>query len=487
MPKVSFGPEILVDFKTSSSGALKRRVEEVLRAAIDSGKLPPGIALPSSRLFSQQLAVSRGLIVGVYEQLISEGYLTSARGSATRVALRRSTRDRSAETPQKIHNVESTQFDFKAGLPDMELFPKRNWLRASRQAINQAHPASLTYPPSQGEISCRTSIANYLNRSRATAADPVNMVICTGVTQGIRLISQALRMNGVTKIAVEDPSQIRQSFGIKAEGLEIVRIGVDAEGICVQDLWETDAGAVLITPCHQYPTGSVLSPARRARLIAWAHARNAVIIEDDYDAEYRYDTPPVSAMQGLDPAHLIYVGSVSKTLAPGIRLGWLVLPSSLVKAVANAKRTADRGSSVLEQLTLGAFIEQGYLDSHLRITRAIYKRRRATLLLALKKYLPHFVPTGIDAGLHVMIEIPSSLNEEDIVGLAASEGIVITGAHMHCTRPPHAAPALLLGYGCIQEQEITLGIKKLATLITDRYAKETLHNAPSDNPCHHGL
>lgn len=446
-----------------------------LRSALQSGRLRAGSALPSSRVLAADLGVSRGLVVAAYEQLAAEGYLVARRGSATRVAsragvTRRGSASRNAAASRSGPDGASAaawrpRFDFRPGIPDVSLFPARAWMRALRRAWANGAAAVLDYPDPRGVEPARIALAAYLNRSRATVADAERVVLCTGFAQAARLVAEVLRARGVRRIAVEDPGHAEQCADLRAAGLELVPVPVDEGGLCVEALAGLNVGAVLVTPAHQYPTGAVLDPQRRSALLRWADARHAFVLEDDYDAEYRYDRAPVGALQGLAPERVIYIGTASKMLAPSLRQGWLVLPHALVADTCRAKLSADRGSPALEQLALAHFLDAGELDRHLRRTRAIYARRRDALVAAFRRHLPAVRLSGAAAGLHLLITLPLGSDEARVVAVAAQADIRIYGARDYHASPAAAPPALLLGYGGIPEEEIDAGVSALVRVI----------------------
>ncbi len=440
---------------------LRAQLERELRAAIRTGRLRHGMPLPSSRTLAADLGVSRGLVVEAYEQLLAEGYITARRGSATTVAARRMAPERAAAAEQKVARP---RYDFRPGVPDPSQFPRRAWLASLRRVLTGAPSSAFGYPDPRGAATLRTALADYLNRARGTAAEPGRVVLCTGFTQGFRLVCQALRALGARAVGFEDPSQVEQRAAIKAAGMKAIPIPVDRAGLVVSTLAKSRADAVLVTPAHQYPTGAALSPERRAALVAWAARRSAFIVEDDYDAEYRYDREPVGALQGVAPERVIYIGSASKTLAPTLRLGWLVPPSDLASAIAQAKRLEDMGSPGLEQLAFADLIAGGELDRHLRRMRALYRARRDALVTALAARLPDIRVSGIAAGLHLMLELPPGSDEQLIVATAAEHSVGVFGAARYCAMA-HLPPALVLGYGAIETEAIAPAVERLAAAI----------------------
>src|SRR5215510_9936271 len=281
MKRATSSPEILIRITSSSDASLRLQVESGLRQAIQSGRLSEGTLLPATRILATDLGISRGVVIEAYEQLLAEGYLTARRGSATRVARRCA--DGVADSAVESVTTTVHRYDFRPGLPDLSLFPRRAWLISMRSALNGASRGVFDYPDARGIESARAALAAYLNRARATMISPDRITICTGFAQGIRLVCRALRERGIRRIAVEDPGHIDQCADIDAEGLEKIRIPVDHDGLRTDLLSRTRAGAVLVTPAHQYPTGAVLAPHRRSALLDWSAEHGAFIIEDDYD------------------------------------------------------------------------------------------------------------------------------------------------------------------------------------------------------------
>ena len=455
-----------ITIRRDSAESLRAQVERELRRAVQSGRLTAGTALPSSRALAVDLGVSRGMVVEAYEQLVAEGYLVARRGSATRVSQRAvgPTHPRASGAPTNGRAAMTRGYDFRPGLPDTALFPRRAWLRALRRALN--HPSALLdYPDAHGPARARAALAAYLNRSRAAVAHEDAMVLCTGFAQAARLVGEALRKIGITRLAVEDPGHVERCADVRAAGIELVPIPVDEDGLRIDALRAADVRAVLVTPAHHYPTGAVLAPDRRAALLQWAEEHAGYLLEDDYDAEYRYDRAPVGALQGLAPERVVYLGSASKMLVPALRQGWLVLPSALIGPVRQAKLSADRGSPVIEQLALGEFLAAGDLDRHLRRTRVIYRRRRDVLVEALRTYLPEVRIRGVAAGLHLMVDLPDGCAETHVVQAAAAAGVRIYGARPYFIDDARARPGLLLGYGQISEQQIPPAVMLLRELL----------------------
>lgn len=475
MPKAARCSEVLLPLRKGTGTSLRIQLERGLRLAIQTQRLAPGSLLPSSRLLSVDLGVSRGLVVEVYEQLLAEGYVCSRRGSSTYVANRPAT-DPAPDVKPEV--FATPRYDFRPGRPDHSLFPRRAWLSAVRRALASAPPAAFDYPDARGASQARATLAAYLNRARATAANADRMVLCTGLAQGMRLVCETLRARGVKRIAVEDPGHAYESADVRASGLELIPVAVDDKGLCVERLAKLRVGAVYVTPAHQYPTGAVLSPTRRAALLAWAEERSAFVIEDDYDGEYRYDREPIGALQGLSLERVIYIGSASKTLAPALRMGWVLSPGSLIHELTQAKLDADRGSSGIDQLTVSEFIQRGDLDRHLRRTRLIYSRRRARLAATLGAHLPGYSIGAVAAGLHLTLELGRDADETAIVAEAARRGIYVHGLSPYRARPSVGPPTLLLGYCRLSDQDIDAGAKALAAVVRSAGRRSRPEKAP---------
>jgi GntR family transcriptional regulator/MocR family aminotransferase len=450
------GPELLVELDRDGELPLHEQIERVLRDQVRSGRLAAGARLPSTRGLAQALGVSRGVVSEAYGQLAAEGYLTTSQGAPVRVATAVRT---TSQRPPARSLLESFSYDFHPGLPDLLGFPREAWLRSLRAALRDSPLDSLGYGDPRGVPALRETLAGYLGRVRGVDADPEHMLVCTGFTQGFSLLCRALRGHGVERIALEDPGWHPHRLIVEQAGLEVVPIQVDKEGVRVDALRATDASAVLLTPAHQFPTGAVLAPERRAALIEWA-GEERVIVEDDYDSELRYDRVAVGALQGLAPEQVVYIGSASKRLAPAMRLGWMLLPSWLTWELTAAKTIEDRGSEVIGQLALRDFIARGELDRHVRRMRLRYQRRREALLGALERWLPEASVSGADAGLFELVMLPGDVSESALLRAAAERGVGAEGLALH--RYTAEGPAgVLLGYGNLSEPAIEQGIRLL--------------------------
>lgn len=451
-----------------SAGRLAGQVAAGLRAAIRDGRLIAGTRLPSTRDLARDADVSRGVVVTAYEQLIAEGFLLARRGDGTRVApLARpdaSPPRPGAPWPCEEPPAETMRYDLRPGQPDLAAFPRESWGAAMRTVLRTIPHSELAYPDPAGVPALRAELAGYLGRVRAAHVTAERITVVNGVAHGIAAISRVLADDGHRALAVEDPTSHRQLPTLEFSSLAPARIPVDDDGIDVRALAASGARAVLVTPAHQYPTGVVLSPARRAALIAWARDVNGLVIEDDYDAEFRYDREPVGCMQGIAPDRVVLAGSVSKALAPALRLGWLAAPPALAERLRAYRARTDLGSPVLEQHTLAQLIASGGYDRHLRTMRRSYRSRRDALADALRVRLPGAQVQGVAAGLHLYVRLPPGTDEDKVIAEAAEAGLALQGAAEMWGAP--APPALVLGYTRENEARLVAAVGILGEVVT---------------------
>jgi GntR family transcriptional regulator/MocR family aminotransferase len=441
---------------------LGAQIEGQLRCGIRDGALRPGTQLPSTRDLARQLGVSRRVVVDAYQQLAAEGYLQLRQGARPQI-----TESCTGTEPPatKRRRLTHPRFDFRPSRPDLSSFPRAVWLRSLRSALSAMKDGDLDYGDPRGSDALREVMASYLGRVRGVVADPARIVITAGYTQGLGLVCRALAAAGARRIAVETPSNREQLDIIERAGLAPVAVRVDAHGLCTSELARLDAGGVVVTPAHQHPTGAVMSGERRTQLLAWLRERDAYAIEDDYDAEYRYDRAPVGALQGLEPERVVYAGTVAKTLSPALRLGWLVVPPALAAAVAREKQLSDRGTSRIDQHALADFVARGELDRHLRKMRLLYRARRDAIVAALTLALPRARLRGIAAGLHVTVELPRGIGERAIRRAAADRRIVFESQLDFEPDAPDEPAILMLGYGAMSEPSLRAGVAELAAAI----------------------
>lgn len=436
-----------------TAGAITDQVTSALRDAIRDRTLAAGVRLPASRQLAADLAVSRGVVVEAYYRLIAEGFLVARPGSATIVA---EWADGAAPAPEAFIEPQAPQqilYQLRPGLPDLALFPRERWLATVRQVLATLPHEALGYPDPAGALELRKELAGYVNRVRAARATPDSVVVVAGVSLALHLIVRLLKGQGRHRVAVEDPSGKAYQDLLTESGAELVRVPVDDVGLDVSILERSGAGAVVLTPAHQFPTGVVLSPGRRAALVAWARRTGGHIIEDDYDAEFRFDRDPVGSLQGLLPSHVTLTGSVSKALSPSLRLGWLVAPPELAEGARQLRRALDLGSPVIEQYTLARLLAEGGYDRHLRRARAVYRRRRDALASALERYLPQARVKGINAGLHLYAELPEGVDDQRLAADALRHGVNLFAISPMRTAP--GKPGLVIGFAIEPEQRLT--------------------------------
>jgi GntR family transcriptional regulator / MocR family aminotransferase len=456
------GPEVLLRIDREGAEPLRVQLERELRDAIRSGRLTAGERLPSSRAMAVELGLSRGLVLECYNQLQAEGFLTARSGSATRVA---GNALALPDSPVRAAPPRPLAIDFRPGVPDLTSFPRSDWAWAVREGCRRATPVELGYGDPRGVEVAREVLAGYLRRVRGTVADARRIVICAGFGQGINLVLRSLSDGGVCRVGIEDPGDNDYLAICRRLGVEAVTVPVDERGIDVEALAASGVRAVILTPTHQFPTGTALAPERRQALVAWANEREATIIEDDYDAEFRYDRDPVGALQGLAPDRVALIGTVSKSLAPALRVGWIVCPSALLEPLTEDKRLSDRGSPALEQLALAALMESGRYDRHLRRMRRVYAARRATLIATLSEHAPHIALHGLAAGFHAVAKLARGADEGAIVEQAREGSVGLYGMSSYRPSGQTGPPQLVLGFGNVSEAAIVRGITAISDLL----------------------
>ena len=454
--------ELLISLSRDGNATLGAQIEDQIRCAVRSGRLGPGASLPSTRDLAQQLGISRPLVVEAYARLAADGYLSLRQGARPRVSACVVIKNSGLLEPTPA--TPQPRFDFLPAMPDLSAFPRARWLKAYRSALMKMPSDDLGYRDRHGSLVLRRALADYLGRVRGLVTDPGRIIVISGFEQGRSLVCRALQAIGAKSIAVEDPSYTEWE-PVHRAGLKIIPIPVDENGMRTDLLVNHRADAIMLTPAHQFPTAIVMSGERRRELLAWLARSDAYAIEDDYDAEYRYDRAPTSALQGLDPDHVIYAGTVSKTLAPALRLGWLVVPGRLLEAVQTEQRLTDYGCSRIEQHALAQFMTTGEYDRHLRRMRQHYRIRRDALLAALASELPEARIDGISAGLHATVRLPTEYDEDAIRREVNRGGIALEFLSDHCVGPRSGPPTLLLGYARSSESSVRAGVRALASAI----------------------
>ncbi|MFJ6552516.1 PLP-dependent aminotransferase family protein [Streptomyces luteogriseus] len=430
-------------------GGRRAALIRALREAVRSGRLAPGTRLPPYRSLAADLGVARNTVADAYAELVAEGWLTARQGSGTRVAARAEPLRPAARVPKKAPpRARGPRHDLMQGTPDVSAFPRTAWLASYRRALQQAPNEVFGPGDPAGRPELREALTEYLARARGVRTAPDRIAICSGFAHALRLLFAGGVLRG--PLAVEAYGLGFHREVLAAAGVRTVPLPLDEHGARVDRLGRERA--VLLTPAHQFPTGGPLHPARRAAVIDWAGARDGLILEDDYDGEFRYDRKPVGAVQGLDPERVIHIGSVSKSLSPAVRLGWMVLPERYVGAVLAAKGEREAWASVLDQLSLADFIVSGSYDRHVRRMRQRYRGRRDRLVAALAVHAPHIEATGVAAGLHAVLRLPPG-TEASAVKAAAWQGIALDGlaAFRHPETDMPADDGLVVGYATPSE------------------------------------
>jgi GntR family transcriptional regulator / MocR family aminotransferase len=467
-------------------GGLTSWLVDTLRAAVMDGRLPTGTRLPSSRELAVDLRLSRGVVVDAYQRLREEGLLAGRAGAGTvvtslwpvgpepaaaPVGRRRPVRAPGADAPpvrlpQSPERTTDIEFDLSPGVPDLSAFPRAAWLRAEREVLSRASAADLGYGDPRGHPRLRRELSAWLARTRGLRAEPEGVIVVAGVAQALAILTQTLCAQRRGTIAVEDPGSRGARDELAHWGAATIAVPVDEQGIVVEELAATPADAALLTPAHQFPTGVVLSAARRRALLAWA-GEGRLVIEDDYDAEQRYDRPPVAALQASAPDRVAHTGSTSKSLAPGLRLGWLVPPPELLDQLVDAKHASDISTPAIPQLVLAELLAGGRYDQHLRRLRNRQRRRRDALVSALREHLPELTVSGVAAGLHVLVTVPAAEGAVDDAELAArlrAAGVLLQPLSLHRVTP--GAPGLVLGYALHPPDRLADAVKRMASVLS---------------------
>ncbi|WNV87801.1 PLP-dependent aminotransferase family protein [Umezawaea sp. Da 62-37] len=432
------GLDLLIDIR--GRGGLRKSVEDALRSAVRSGRLVAGTRLPSTRDLSGQLGVARGTVTQAYSQLVAEGWLVAAAGGGTRVTENAIAPDAGPDLPPA--QARGAWHDLRPGRPDVAAFPRAAWIRAVGRVVRDSPAEVFDYTDPRGRPELRAALAGYLARVRGVRVRPEHLVVCSGYTQALHLLTGVFAARGAGTAAVEDPA-MPDHAAIVGGRLRVLDVPVDDEGMTPAGL--ADADVVVCTPAHQFPLGVSMSPERRNHLLALARARRTWIVEDDYDGEFRYDRHPLGALQPHAPDRVAYVGSTSKSLGPAVRLGWIACPPSLVDDLAAAKLLADRQTGSLDQLALAELIRSGDYDRHLRASRLAYRRRRDTLVRAVADRLPGARVTGIAAGLHAILDLPGE-DQVDLVARLRSASVRVQALGAYTRSTTSLPPGLVIGY-----------------------------------------
>jgi GntR family transcriptional regulator/MocR family aminotransferase len=469
---------------SKTGGALFQQVYIGLRKAILSGAFQRGQKLPSTREVAEQLGISRTVVLLAYDQLLAEGFTVGRSGSGTYVSADVSVRRTRAAESAKLSlsrfgssaaaawsrmtfaqpSTPALPYDFAYGRSDLETFPFEMWRRILLRCARKAPVSELDYGPAAGNVALREAIATHLLRSRAVMCDPSQVLVVNGSQQALDLIARVLIERG-DRVAIEDPSYQGTREVLRAAGARLLPVAVDRDGLD-PDRLPASARAAFVTPSHQFPTGAILPLARRLALLDWAKRKRAVIVEDDYDGEFRYEGQPLESLQGLDrEGRVIYIGTFSRTVFSSLRIGYLITPKRLVPAFTAAKWLCDRHTATLDQETLAEFIASGMYERYLRRVRRRNTARREVLLEALHTHLRDRVDvTGDGAGAHVVLWLKHRLSEDSVTASAAAQGVRVYGISGYFLRKP-SRTGILLGYSRMKETAIREGIRRLGKVL----------------------
>ncbi|WP_425314778.1 PLP-dependent aminotransferase family protein [Streptomyces ambofaciens] len=464
------------------SGGKSEWLAQQIRLALADRRLPVGSRLPATRVLAGELGVSRGVVTEAYQRLVEDGYVAGRGRNGTIVvsapATTTAAKPPTPASPSSRRSVFTTEpgadvfdairttrarIDFSPGLPDLAAFPRAAWLRAERLVLDRLATSDLGYGDPRGTPALRMAIANWIARNRGIRAVPDEILIVAGTAQTLTLVGQVLRGDGISTVAIEDPGSLGARQHLHNCQLDTPPVAVDSEGIRVDELRATGAAAVFLTPAHQFPTGVVLRGSRRSELTHWASKSGGLIIEDDYDAEHRYDRPPVPALRSMLADSVFYAGSVSKLLAPALRIGWILAPPKYRDGLVDAKRFADLGNATLPQLVLAHFMESGALERQLRHLRRQHRRRRDTMVKAVAAHLPGAIVHGAAAGLHLTITFEAGFADTDVAAAALARDVKVHPLSWHCQLP--RKPGLVLGYAATPTTDISEGVATLGEVL----------------------
>ncbi|NEA46685.1 PLP-dependent aminotransferase family protein [Streptomyces sp. SID10815] len=463
------------------SGGKSEWLTQQIRLALADGRLPVGSRLPATRVLAGELGVSRGVVTEAYQRLVEDGHLAGRGRNGTIVVGAPATTAAKRPTPARTPSprfvfaaaphadvfdamrMTPARIDLSPGRPDLAAFPRAAWLRAERRVLERLAASDLAYGDPRGTPELRVAIANWIARNRGIRAEPGEILVVAGTAQTLTLVGQVLRSDGISAVAMEDPGSLGARQHLQNCQLDTPPVTVDSEGMRVDELRATGATAVLLTPAHQFPTGVVLRGGRRKELTHWARESGGLIIEDDYDAEHRYDRAPVPALRSVLTENVFYAGSVSKLLAPALRIGWLLAPPKYRDALVDAKRFADLGNAALPQLVLAQFMESGAMERQLRHLLRHHRRRRDAMVEAVGTRLPGAIVHGTAAGLHLTITFDAGFADTDIAAAALAHDVKVHPLSWHCQRP--LQPGLVLGYAASTPTEISEGVATLGSVL----------------------
>lgn len=475
---------LCINLKKEEKRSYSKQIYSVIREKILKGELEEGLALPSTREMSAELAISRNTVLTAYDMLASEGFVRGVPGSGIYVSHGLQAKGRGLQAgrpPLEIFDLRTATLaddslsrdliSFDSGIPALDLFPRSKWNTFMARAFREAPVSALGYDDPQGRPELRSMLAGYLKRSRDIDCSPDQILVTTGAKQALTLIAKCL-LDAGSEVLIEDPSNrnVKQIFSYHTDN--IVPVAVDREGIAVNQLPKGGKPALLFTtPSRQFPMGGLLTIQRRLELVHYARETGCWLVEDDYDSEFRYDGAPASSLFELAPELVIYIGTFSKVMYPSLRLGYLVLPRQLTDLFREWKRLGDHHSNSISQLALMRFIESGELDRHIRRMKKLYRSRRELLLELLPRYFSGgFTVHGESAGMHIVLELPGVSFTPDLTKRIRDAGVYAVSVEEHAVVKGLHSGQIILGYAHLTRQEMELGLGII---------RDTLHTLPS--------
>lgn len=494
----------MIAIDRSSKRSLQEQIVREILTHIDAGVLAPGSKIPSSRMLAKQLKLSRNTVMNAYQRLISEGFIETAASSETRVcevlpkdlvgiALEKNDRskpvdlDSDGSAPKSKHapivfsgpvqeivnkNGRRILYDFWVGRAHQKLFPSKIWQELLRDCIGYSSRQLAQYGDPAGLESLREAIAEHVRYTRAIPATTDQILITVGIQEGLNIISRLFVERG-SPVLIENPCYQGAAFVFKSYGAKLIPIRVDSEGLDVNALPEGRNSLIYTTPSHQYPTGVTMSLARRKKLIEWAERTGTYIIEDDYDSDFRYDTAPLHALSGLSKnGHVIYMGTFSKSVGAGLRLGYMVLPSQLIKPAVQVKTLLNNHNGWLDQAVMAKFIHEGHFERHLRVIRQDYKIRRDVLVKELKNQIGDTPIEGADGGMHIAWTMPDcGVDAETLKRESVKSGVGLytmnSGGAIELTKTKKSSRQIILGYSSLDERQIIEGVRRVGETLND--------------------
>ncbi|WP_221566593.1 PLP-dependent aminotransferase family protein [Alkalihalobacillus sp. TS-13] len=456
-----------------SDKTLPQQVYDQISNRILNNEFQAGERLPSSRELATNIGVSRNVVLEAYDQLMIEGYIEVRPGSGTYVSQGSSLLVKKSEQPSlsEDQHIVSDLFpsvdsiDFKASNPAMDYFPRSIWGNLTKEVCLQSEDRLFGYNPSQGITELRNVLRRYLSRVRGVNCHPEQIIITTGATQGLYLITKFLTTQN-KKVIIEDPIADEMLPIFQNAGADVLPVPVDERGIVTDSLpTHHDPSFIFVVPSHQFPLGGTLPIQRRIQLIEYAREHNAYIVEDDYDSEFTYEGIPVASMQGLDPENVIYVGTFSKILSPSLRIGYMVLPWGLVRQIRQKKWYLDRHTGTIDQMVLAHFIKEGYLDRHVRRMKGIYKQRRKAMVHSISKHFSNFKIHGKAAGMHLVLELEGVDFTEKLVNRIKDQGVIVYPIKPYAISKRKHKNKIVMGYGSLTEDLIEEGVSRIKTVL----------------------